>query len=99
MNPMDRYLDRLLRSAAGSPARPGEAYSLATEARVLAALRSARASFGSEAANLISLFRRGLAIAGACAAVAVLLSLSLQSGDPDLLTASEDAFAYELAAR
>jgi hypothetical protein len=98
MKPMDRYLERLFHAAAAAPAPPTEEFSFAVEARVLQAFRAARAGVGAEAAGLITLFRRGLAVAGACAAIAVLVSIEIQPAEPDVLADPETALTFEIAA-
>jgi hypothetical protein len=73
MKPFDDPLDRLLRSAAQSPPRVLGALPFATETRVLTGWRSEQSEDSS--LGLLHLFRRGLALAGALAALTVAVSL------------------------
>ena len=66
-------LDRLLRSAAQAPPRPAGELSLTTETRVLAAWQTGPAEDRWE--DLLVVFRRGLALAGALSLLAVAVSL------------------------
>lgn len=78
-------LERLLRAAAATwPVAPA-GLSFATEAQILSAWR--RGPVERDDADLLTLFRRGLAFAGVLAVLAVVLSLSRMPGrSPDVLT-------------
>ena len=80
MNAFDDPLDRLLRSAAQAPPRAAGELSFATEARVLAAWRAGAA--GDPGVDLVALFRRGLALAGALSVLTVAVSLWEMRHDP-----------------
>jgi hypothetical protein len=69
MNPLDKKLDRLLKSAASSPARPIGGAAFVIEARVLAGWRALQP--GDDGAFLVAWFRRA-AIFGCVLAVASL---------------------------
>ena len=73
MKPVDHALDRLFRAAAKSPGQADGGPSPALEAQILAACQ--RRSHPEEFTVLLSLFRRGVAVAAAVAAVTVLLTL------------------------
>jgi len=73
MKPLDDPLGRLLRSAAQGPTPAVGELPFATEARVLARWRSGLDEDAGSA--VLALFRRGLALAGALAAITVAVSL------------------------
>jgi hypothetical protein len=73
MNAFTDPLDRLLKSAAQAPPRPVGELPFATEARVLAYWRGGAAE--DPGVDLLALFRRGLALAGALSVLTVALSL------------------------
>lgn len=73
MNANPRSLDRLLRAAAAAPHRATTPLSCAAEARILAAWRQPGEAWDGFVP--VSFFRRGLALTGALAALALALSL------------------------
>ena len=79
MNAFNDPLDRLLRSAAQAPPRPTGELPFATEAGVLASWRAGMA--GDAGPALLSLFRRGLALAGALSVLTVAVSLWMMHRD------------------
>jgi len=81
-------LDRLLKSAAQAPPRPVGELPFATETRVLAAWRAGAAEDAGLA--LLSLFRRGLALAGALSVLTVALSLWIMHRDTSDVWAVSD---------
>lgn len=96
----DHPLDRLLRAAAKAPANPtqSEAMPAAMEQRILAHWRSASAQASPDFADLLRLFRSGLAFATVIAAATVFLSWkSPVHEETDELAIAEAN--YELALR
>jgi hypothetical protein len=89
MKPDDHALDRLFRAAAGAPGTPSSGPSPELQARILAAWHQPPRP--DEFAMLLSLFRRGVAVAAIVAAVTVLLSLR---GDDAQLPAM-DAMVFD----
>jgi hypothetical protein len=73
MKPVNHALDRLFRAAAHAPGQGQDHPSPALEAKILTNWR--HRSRGEESMVLLSLFRRGVAVAAAVAAVTMLLTL------------------------
>jgi hypothetical protein len=73
MKPVNHALDRLFRAAIQAPGKGQDHPSAALEAKILANWQ--HRSRGEESIVLLSLFRRGVAIAAVVAAVTVLLTL------------------------
>jgi len=98
MNPVDRQLDRLLKAAATAPERPSGSPSIAIERRVLSELRTRRGSAG-DWADLVAVFRRGLAFATVVAVAAVVVTLrEVPREDSDYFATRTEA-EFELALR
>ena len=81
-------LDRLLRSAAKAPPQPAAGLSFATQARVLAAWRVGAVEDNDF--DLLTLFRHGLALAGALSALMIAISLwEMQHDTADVWAVSD----------
>lgn len=84
MKPVDHALERLFRAAASAPGQGQDRPSPALEAQILASWQ--RRSHLEESTVLLSLFRRGVAVAAVVAAITVLLTLK---GDDSQLPAMD----------
>lgn len=96
----DPPLDRLLRAAAKAPASQSRSEAMPTpmEQRILAHWRSASAQAAPDFADLLRLFRSGLAFATVIAAATVFLSLKAPAHEETDELAIAEA-NYELALR
>lgn len=75
MKPIDHALDRLFRAAAQPPLSSESSMPAALESRILNSLRSGPHAAGDDFGTLMTLFRRGFAVAALVAAVTVLACL------------------------
>lgn len=91
MKPFPDPLDRLLNAAARAPSRPPDELPVRVVTRTLAAWRAPRLDESGLA--LLTLFRRGLALAGALAAVSVALSIwEMHRATPDIWNVPDTVF-------